>query len=127
MALIVPLTSSSGPSQVGQSLRNAAELAVEEFGGKDVSIIVKDDQSSPAGARAAAQEALGEGVEIILGPLFAANVREVSAVARGASKPVIAFSTDTNAAGRGTYLLSFLAARLCRLAWQAQHGSACAQ
>lgn len=109
VALIVPLTTSSGASQVGQSLRNAAELAVEEFGGKDVSVIVKDDQSSPAGARAAAQAAIGEGAEIILGPLFAGNVREVSAVARGAGKPVIAFSTDTNAAGRGTYLLSFLA------------------
>ena len=109
VALIVPLTASSGASQVGQSLRNAAELAVEEFGGKDVSIIVKDDQSSPAGARAAAQAALSDGAELILGPLFAGNVREVNAVARAAGKPVIAFSTDTNAAGRGTYLLSFLA------------------
>ena len=80
VALIVPLTSSGGPSQVGQSLRNAAELAVEEFGGKDVSIIVKDDQSSPAGARAAAQAAIGEGAEIFLGPLFAGNVRDVSAL-----------------------------------------------
>jgi ABC-type branched-subunit amino acid transport system substrate-binding protein len=109
VALIVPLTSASGASQVGQSLRNAAELAVEEFGGKDVSIIVKDDQSSPAGARTAAQAALSDGAELILGPLFAGNVREVNTVARAAGKPVIAFSTDTNAAGRGTYLLSFLA------------------
>ena len=105
IALIAPLT---GSSAVGLSLRNAAELAVAAFDSADVSVLVKDDQSSPAGARAAAQAAIAEGAELIVGPLFAANVREVGAVARAAGRPVIAFSTDPAAAGRGVYLLSFL-------------------
>ena len=108
IALIAPLTGLNGPSAVGLSLRNAAELAVAAFDSAELTVIVKDDQSSPAGARAAAQAAIAEGAELIVGPLFSANVREVGAVARMAGKPVIGFSTDAGVAGRGVYLLSFL-------------------
>ena len=107
IALIAPLTGPNGPGLVGLSLRNAAELAVAAFDNADVTVIVKDDQSSPAGARAAAQAAIAEGAELIVGPLFSANVREAGAVARTAGKPVIGFSTDASVAGRGVYLLSF--------------------
>jgi len=46
--------------------------------------------------------------EIILGPLFAQSVSVVGQVARARNIPVIAFSTDTNVASAGVYLLSFL-------------------
>ena len=108
VALILPLTQNGAPSSVGQSLRNAAELAYAEAGTNDLTILVKDDRSTPDGARDAAQAALGEGAELILGPLFAADVREAARVARAADKPVIGFSTDTGSAARGVYLLSFL-------------------
>lgn len=108
LALIAPLTQSSGPSVVGASLRNAAQLAYADSGSNDVSILVRDDHSTPTGAAAAAQAAVNEGAEIILGPVFAAGVKEASRVARGAGRPVIAFSTDSSAAARGAYLLSFL-------------------
>ena len=109
VALILPLTSPSGqPSLVGQSLRNAADLAYAESGSSDLQILVKDDHSSPDGARAAAETALSEGAEMVIGPLFAPDVREVSKVVRSAGKPMIAFSTDTSTAGHGSYLLSFL-------------------
>ncbi len=78
------------------------------WGSNDVTILVKDDHSTPAGAANAAQAAVNDGAEIILGPLFAAGVKEASRVARAAGRPVIAFSTDSSAASRGTYLLSFL-------------------
>ena len=109
VALILPLTAANGqPSLVGQSLRNAADLAYAESGSSDLTILVKDDHSSPDGASAAAQSALSDGAELIIGPLFAPDVREVSKVARGAGKPIIAFSTDTSTASHGSYLLSFL-------------------
>ncbi len=108
VALVLPLTQASGPSVVGTSLRNAAELAYTEAGGNDLTLLVKDDHSTPEGARAAAQAAVSEGAELVIGPLFASSVREVSSVARGAGKPVIAFSTDTSTAGQGLFLLSFL-------------------
>jgi branched-chain amino acid transport system substrate-binding protein len=71
-------------------------------------LLVKDDRSTPEGARAAAQSAVEEGDELIIGPLCASNAREVAPIARGADKPVIALSTDTSAAGPGVFLLSFL-------------------
>ena len=108
IALIVPLTQASGPSMVGASLRNAAQLAYSDAGANDASILVKDDHSSPAGAAAAAQSAVNEGAEIILGPVSAANVKEASRVARAAGRPLIAFTTDSSAASRGSYLMSFL-------------------
>ena len=56
IALILPLTGGNGQaSLVGQSLRNAADLALSESGEKDLTILVKDDHSSPDGARDAAQ------------------------------------------------------------------------
>lgn len=108
IALIVPLTGGAGQAAVGASLRDAAKLAYADSGASDVSILVKDDQSTPAGAAAATQAALAEGAELILGPVFAQNVREASRVAHGANRPLIAFSTDTTVAGANTYLLSFL-------------------
>ncbi len=109
VALVLPLTSPNGqPSVVGQSLRNAADMALSESGSTDLTLLIKDDHSNPDGARAAAQLALSDGAELFVGPLFAPDVREVGKVARGAGKPMIAFSTDTSTAARGSYLLSFL-------------------
>ncbi len=106
VALIVPLTGQG--AAVGTALRNAAELAFEDFQKPDLSIVVKDDRGTPEGAREAAQAALAEGAELVLGPLFAANVAAVGAPVRNAGKPVIAFSTDAAVAARGVYLISFL-------------------
>ncbi|WP_298357239.1 penicillin-binding protein activator [Rhodoblastus sp.] len=108
VAMILPLTQGSGQSAVGVSMRNAAELAIQDSGGNDITVIVKDDHSTPDGARDAAQGAIGEGAALILGPLFAADVRAAAAVARPTGKPIIAFSTDLSIASRGVYLLSFL-------------------
>ncbi|MFD6319694.1 penicillin-binding protein activator [Methylorubrum thiocyanatum] len=106
LALIVPLT---GPgASVGAALRNAAELAYDDFQKPNLQILVKDDRGTPEGAREAAQAAFAEGAEVVLGPLFAANVQAAGGVARGAGKPVIAFSTDAAVAARGVYLISFL-------------------
>ena len=108
VAAILPLTQNGQPSAVGQSLRNAAQLAVEESGANDVTLTIQDDRSTPDGAAQAAQAAISGGAEIIVGPLYAANVRQVATAAKAANKPVIAFSTDASVASSGVYLLSFL-------------------
>lgn len=106
MALIVPLTGNG--FAVGNALRNAAELAYEDFQKPDLTILVKDDRGSPEGAREAAQAALAEGASLVIGPLFSANVAALGGAARNAGKPVIAFSTDSAVAARGIYLIGFL-------------------
>ncbi len=108
VGLILPLSQGGAPSSIGQSLRNAAELAYADAGTADLTIMVKDDHSTPDGARDATQAALGDGADLILGPLFAADLRVAAGIAKAADKPVIGFSTDTASASRGVYLLSFL-------------------
>lgn len=108
VALIAPITQGTGQSVVGASLRNAVDLAVAETGANDITVLVKDDRGTADGARDAAQAAIGEGAELILGPLFASGVREAGRVARAANRPLIAFSTDASVASRGVFLLSFL-------------------
>ena len=79
-----------------------------EFQNPNIQLLVKDDGSSPQGAQQAAQQAIEEGAEIILGPLFGLAVPGAAQAARARNISVIAFSTDSSVAGRGVYLLSFL-------------------
>jgi ABC-type branched-subunit amino acid transport system substrate-binding protein len=108
VALILPLSASGNGAAVAASMRNAAEMALAEFSNPDIQLLVKDDGGTSGGAQAAASQALAEGAEIILGPLFAVSVSAAGQVARARGVPVIAFSTDSTVAGPGVYLLSFL-------------------
>jgi len=108
VALILPMSGAGQGAVVAQSMRNAAEMALGEMQGAGITVLVKDDRGTPEGAQAAAQQALAEGAELIIGPLFAGSVQAAAQVARGAGKPVIGFSTDASVATRGAYLLSFL-------------------
>jgi branched-chain amino acid transport system substrate-binding protein len=108
VGLILPLTASGNAGLAAQSMKNAAELALAEFNSPNVQLLVKDDAGTSQGAQQAAQAALADGAEIILGPVFAQSVGAAGQVARARGVPIIAFSTDANAASRGVYLLSFL-------------------
>jgi ABC-type branched-subunit amino acid transport system substrate-binding protein len=108
VGLILPQSASGNAGLAAQSMKNAAEMAFSEFQNANVQLLVKDDAGSAAGAQQAAQQALTEGAEIILGPLFAVSVPAVAQLTRARNIPVIAFSTDSSVAGRGVYLLSFL-------------------
>lgn len=106
--LILPLSAPGNAGVAGQSMRNAADMALAEFNSPNIQLLVKDDGGTAEAARQSAQQAVDEGAEIILGPLFAQSVSVVGQVARSRNIPVIAFSTDANVASRGVYLLSFL-------------------
>jgi len=106
--LILPLSASGNAGAAGSSMRSAAELALAEFNVTDLQLLVKDDGGNAPGARQVAQQAIDEGAEIILGPIFAHSVSPVGQIARARNVPVIAFSTDANVATRGVFLLSFL-------------------
>ncbi|HET7888822.1 MAG TPA: penicillin-binding protein activator [Bradyrhizobium sp.] len=108
VALILPLSAGGNAGAAATSMKNASEMALAEFLNPNLQLLVKDDAGSPQGAQAAAQQAVDEGAEIILGPLFASSVPAVAQVARGRGISVIAFSTDSSVASRGVYLLSFL-------------------
>src|ERR1700737_2940814 len=108
VGLILPLSASGNAGVAAQSMKNAAEMALAEFQNPNIQLLIKDDGGNAQGAAQGTQQALAEGAEIILGPLFAASVPATSQLTRARGTSVIAFSTDSSVAGRGVYLLSFL-------------------
>lgn len=102
VALLVPL---SGPNAaVGQSIADAAALALADTGGKSLRITNYD---TGQGAEIAARKALAEGNRLFLGPLLGEDVRAVSPAAGAAGVPVISFSNDAAVANSDVWLLGF--------------------
>ncbi len=108
VGLVLPLSASGNAGAAGQAMRNAAEMALAELGDSNIQLLPKDDGGTGQGAQGAVQQAIDEGAQIVLGPLFAHSVTSAKPVARDRGIPMIAFSTDSNVAATGTYLLSFL-------------------
>ena len=100
VAMIIPL--SGEDAGVGNSIANAASLALMDSGDRSIRLVTYD---SAAGAGVAAERAVAEGAELILGPLLSEDVRAVIPVARRANVPVVAFSNDVSVAGGGTYIM----------------------
>ena len=108
VGLILPLSAAGNAGVAAQSMKNAAEMALAEFQNPNIQLLIKDDGGNPQGASQGTQQALDEGAEIMLGPLFALAVPATAQLTRARGISVIAFSTDSSVAGRGVYLLSFL-------------------
>jgi len=102
IALLVPVSGSN--AAVGQSIANAATMALLDAGATRLDLKVYD---TSAGAEPAARRALGDGAKLFLGPLLAADVRAVQGVAAAAGVPVLSFSNDAGVAGNGTYVLGY--------------------
>jgi ABC-type branched-subunit amino acid transport system substrate-binding protein len=108
VGLLLPLSASGNAAVAAQSMKHAAEMALAEFQNPNIQLLIKDDAGTPQGAQQGTQQALDEGSEIILGPLFAQSVPSAAQLTRARNVSMIAFSTDSSVAGRGVYLLSFL-------------------
>lgn len=106
VALLLPL--SGHGSALGQSMLNAAELALFSFAGDGFELLPQDTRGEAAAAESAAAAAIADGASIILGPVFAPAVRAVRGRAQLANVPVIAFSSDRSVAGNGVYTLGLL-------------------
>ncbi len=109
VGLLLPLTASAQTAAIAKAMQQAAELALFERPDSGLQLIVRDDKGSPEGAKAAADDVLKSGAELIIGPVFSRLVQPVAQIAKGRNVSVVAFSNDPAAAGQGAYLLSFLA------------------
>lgn len=108
IAILLPLAGFDQTAIVAKAMKQAAEMAIFELDNPRAQLLVKDDKGTAEGARAAAGSAIGDGAEIIIGPLFAAAVEGAAPVARRANVPMLALSNDPAAAGDGVYLMSYL-------------------
>ena len=104
VAVIVPLAGAD--AAVGQSIANAANLALLDSGDRTLRLTIYNSAGA-GGAEAAANKAVAEGNGLILGPLLADEVRAAAPAARRANVPLIAFSNDEGVAGNGVYILGF--------------------
>lgn len=108
VALLLPKSAPGNGASLALAMQNAASLGMTDFTNNDLTVMVKDTRGTADGAAEAARQAISEGAELILGPVFAAEVGGVGPVARAASVPVIAFSSDPSVAAAGVYILGFL-------------------
>lgn len=105
VALLLPL---SGPSAaIGESLQQAAELALFQTGSNNITLVPLDTKNTPEAAVEAANLALAENVDIIIGPLFANATEAIIPVAQERNISVLSFSNNTSLLGKGVFLLGF--------------------
>ena len=109
VGFLVPLR---GPGAAfGQALLNAAQMALFDLpaidGGAEVALLPRDTKGTPDGAVAAAEDAMASGAQLLLGPLFSADVEAIAPIARSRGVPVVAFTNDYAVAGSGVYILGF--------------------
>lgn len=107
VALLVPMTAQGFGALAAENFTNATELALREFSEKTINVVVKDTGGSPQQAAAAAQEALAEGAQMIIGPVFSNSVPAVASIARPSGVPVLSFSNSANVASRGVNIFGF--------------------
>lgn len=114
VAILLPLSGDS--AKLGNAMLDAAMLALYD---KYLSLpaaqqtaklvlIPKDTGSSPLMAESAVREALAEGVQLILGPLFSQSVTAVAPLAKARGVNIITFSNNTAIAGQGVYVFGFI-------------------
>ena len=101
VAVLLPLTGAN--AAVGQSIANAANMALLDAGDKRINLRVYD--TAAGGAAAAASRAVADGARLFLGPLLAADVRAVQGIASANNIPIISYSNDAALAGDGVYVM----------------------
>lgn len=100
IALLVPLSGEN--AEVGQSIVNAATMALLDTNAENLRITTYD---TATGAGSAAARALADGNKLILGPLLAEDVTPVLSRARSANVPLISFSNDTSIAANDVFVM----------------------
>lgn len=109
IALLAPFSSvAAGDKDEALNLKAGAELALNTFSDGKTVLFSVDSGATIESASAAAKQALNNGADFILGPLFAKGVEAVAPFARANNATLFSFSTDVTYAGNGVYVLSFL-------------------
>lgn len=106
VAILLPM--SGKHAKIGHSMLNAAQLALFDLGFDTFELLPKDTMGTPDGARTAARQAVNDGAQITLGPLFSHSVKAASPIIHNAGINMVAFSTDWTLANKQTFLIGFL-------------------
>lgn len=105
IALLLPLSGRN--AALGQSMLNAAQMALFDLSDQRFELLPYDTGGTPDGAAQASRYAIADGNSIILGPLLASSVLAASPAAWTAKVPMVAFSSDREVAGNDVYVVGF--------------------
>ena len=106
-AVLLPFSHPSARVRAdAESLLAGIELAMFNRGEENFVILPKDTAGVRSTAQAKTVEALEEGADMIIGPLFSANIQIAREEAKKTGVPVLGFSARPEAAGDGAYLIS---------------------
>lgn len=106
VAILLPL--SGKHAALGEAMLNAAQLALFEVGYNSFELMPRDTQATASGGAAAARDAINNGAQLILGPVFSDAVNGAKPVAHSAGVNIVAFTTDWTLADRSTFIMGFL-------------------
>jgi ABC-type branched-subunit amino acid transport system substrate-binding protein len=100
VALLVPLSGTNG--EVGQSIANAATMALLDTNADNLRITTYD---TATGAESAAARAIADGNKLVLGPLLSEDIPAVLKRSRPAGVPLISFSNDSSIAASDVFVM----------------------
>ncbi len=106
VGILLPL--SGRHKDLGQSMLQAAQLALFDMNYTNLELIPRDTKGTPDGAKKAAQDAVSGGAQLILGPVFADSVRAAKPIIEQAGLVMLGFSTDWRVAGGNTFIMGVL-------------------
>lgn len=108
VAVLLPFNSTNADvRKQANGIYNAIQMALFQVGARDIVLMPRDATSPDANVISdIAQEAVRDGAVAVIGPVFAQQVPAVAAKAAEVRAPVLAFSTDVSAFGKGAYLVS---------------------
>lgn len=107
VALLVPGGSGQASDEfLARSLQNAARLAIADLGpGAPIDLRVYNTGGQPAQAAAMATQAVADGAQIILGPVFAQEANAAGVAVAGSGVNILAFSNNSDIAGNNVFIL----------------------
>ena len=107
IALLLPLSGRAAP--IGQSLQQAAEMALFDNGAKELALASYDSGETADTAMEAYRKAKAEGAALVLGPLFGSSATALAPMVASGGANVISFSNDEQAAERGVWIMGIAA------------------
>ena len=106
VGLLVPGGSGEqGRDVLATGLESAARLAVQDLQGVQVDLRVYQTAGAPARAASVARQAVADGAQVLLGPLFADAAREVGRAVAPDGVNVLSFSNNPSVGGGNVFLL----------------------
>lgn len=106
VGVLLPLSGKA--ADIGQGMQNAMFMALDDLKNNRLMLKFYDTKSSETGALQAAEKAISEGADLILGPLMGEEVKAMANVALSEDVPVVSFTTSPQVLQKGIYTIGLL-------------------